>query len=521
MLAALLQAAADPKVVADFERQVPEITKSLSGYAPEVALSGLACLILLVDLVLPLRLSRAVTGVLTLLGLVAVGVLVWKFVGAERGLFLGMVATDNFARFLKLVILGGTAATVLLTALHDDFRGWRMGEYWSLVVASVLGMFLMVSATDFLMMYIAIEAVSIASFVLVGYTRSDRRASEASLKYVVYGAMASGLMLYGLSFFYAMTGTTAFADLPLMMERLGDRTAVAAAALLAFAGIGYKIAAVPMHFWCPDVYEGAPTPITAWLSVTSKVAGLGLLVRVVQAAVPAAPAAPGGSGGVLSWTALVAALSAATMTLGNLSALAQTNVKRMLAYSSIAHAGYVMMGVALAGTTQVHPGMQAVAFYLLVYAIMNLGAFAVVILVRNASGSEEIADYKGLGWRHPVIGAAFAVFLFGLIGVPPTAGFVGKVYLFLPTIEGGYVWLAVLAAVNTAISVGYYAGVLKVMYLDQAPEGAPALRFGKPAMATAVALAVPVIVLGLFFTPISEAVAKVRTLQTATLPEGR
>ncbi len=519
MLAALLQAAADPKIVKDFADQVPRITESLSGYAPEVALAGLACLILLVDLLLPLRVSRAVTGTLTLLGLVGVGALLFLTRG-ERALFLGMVATDNFARFLKLVILGGTAATVLLTALHDDFRGWRMGEYWSLVLASVLGMFLMVSATDFLMMYIAIEAVSIASFVLVGYTRSDRRASEASLKYVIYGAMASGLMLYGLSFLYGMTGTTSFADLPVMMERLGDRTAVAAAALLVFAGIGYKIAAVPMHFWCPDVYEGAPTPITAWLSVTSKVAGLGLLVRVVQSAVP--PMTGDSGGGVsFSWTALVAALSAATMTLGNLAALAQTNVKRMLAYSSIAHAGYVMMGVALAGTTQVHPGMQAVAFYVLVYAIMNLGAFAVVILVRNASGSEEIADYRGLGWRHPVLGAAFAVFLFGLIGVPPTAGFVGKVYLFLPTIEGGYVWLAVLAAVNTAISVGYYAGVLKVMYLDQAPEGAPALKFGKPALVTAVGLAVPVIVLGLFFTPISEAVARVRTLQAAAVPGGR
>lgn len=510
----LLQVAGDGGVAQYFGERRANIDASLAWVHPELLLAAMACLILLVDLKVPREKSRAVCGALAAAACVLTGIVIWFAAPstsmdpslAGRGLFLGMLTVDAFAKYLKLLFLGGTLVTVALTAFHKDFDGWRMGEYWTLILTSVLGMFFMVSATDFLMLYLAIEMVSLTSFVLVAYTRSDPRASEAALKYVVYGAAASGMMLFGLSYLYGVTGSTRIDELPVMMEKLGGGGAGTIAAFLALAGVGYKIAAVPMHFWAPDVYEGAPTPITAWLSVTSKAAGIGLLVRLVAAAEADAGRAP------VSWAELVAILSAATMTLGNFAALRQTNVKRLLAYSSIAHAGYLMMGAAVLGSGQAGVpamGFQSIAFYLAVYALMNLGAFAVVLFVRNSTGSETLDTYRGLGWRYPWVGLAFAVILFSLIGVPPTGGFFAKWYLFQAVLSAnGLVWLAVVAALNTAVSAYFYMSLMKTMYLEEAPADAPAIRWPAPAMATVIGLAAPVLLLGLWGTPLATQVQK-------------
>jgi NADH-quinone oxidoreductase subunit N len=495
------------------------ILDSVGGIWPELILAIAAMAVLLVDLATPRARSRQVTTLVAGAGLLLAFVCVWlqwpAGDGVLRTLFpavtgaagsyvrssTGMLTTDTFASFLKLVFLIGTGVTAWFTLAHHDFTGRRMGEYWLLMLTAVLGMCLMVSSTDFLMAFLAIEMVSISSFVLVGYTREDSRASEAALKYVVYGAMASGLMLYGVSFFYGVTGTTRFAALPEMMQRLADPIAITAAGLFTLAGIAYKVAAAPLHFWCPDVYEGAPTPVTAWLSVTSKAAGVGLLVRVVAAADAQPGAAP-----LVSWGMLAALLAAATMTVGNLGALRQRNVKRLLAYSSIAHAGYLTMAVAAIGVTR-NPNVvwQAINFYVLVYVCMNLGAFAIVLFVRNQTGSEDVETYRGLGWRQPWLAFLFTVLLFALIGIPPTAGFFGKLYLFQAVLDvdgGRYVWLAVVAGLNTAISAYYYMSLVKTMYLDEATTETPSFPFASPALGTVVALTVPVLVLGVFATPL-------------------
>lgn len=509
------------KLAEHFDKQRGPIDASMRWVLPELCLAAMACLILLVDLKAPRAKSRAICGGLAAAACVVTGILILVAPhastlagdGLGNGLFHGMLTVDAFAKFLKLLFLGGTLVTVAFTAFHKDFDGWRMGEYWTLILTSVLGMFFMVSGTDFLMIYLAIEMVSLTSFVLVAYTRSDPRATEAALKYVIYGAAASGMMLFGLSYLYGVTGSTRIADLPLMMERLGTSGAGTIAAFLALAGVGYKIAAVPMHFWAPDVYEGAPTPITAWLSVTSKAAGIGLLVRLVAAAEV-------GTQSPVSWAWLTAILSAATMTLGNFAALRQTNIKRLLAYSSIAHAGYLMMGATVlgsgtstlvGGTTLLSPeatlGFQAIAFYLAVYALMNLGGFGVVLFVRNATGSESIEAYRGLGWRHPWIGVAFAILLFSFIGVPPTAGFFAKWWLFQAVLSaGGLTWLAVVAALNTAVSAYFYMSLVKAMYLEEAPADAPEIRFPNHAVATILGLAAPVLLLGLWSTPLAKIV---------------
>ena len=497
------------------------ILDSVGGIWPELVLAIAAMAVLLIDLATPRAKSRSVTtavagvGLLVALGCVWLkwpvgdGVLrsLFPSVTGEAGSYVrsgtGMLTTDTFASFLKMIFLLGTGVTAWLTLAHRDFAGRRMGEYWLLMLTSVLGMCLMVSSTDFLMAYLAIEMVSISSFVLVAYTREDTRASEAGLKYVIYGAMASGMMLYGVSFFYGVTGTTRFDALPVMMRSLGDPIAVTVAGVFTLAGIAYKVAAAPFHFWAPDVYEGAPTPVTAWLSVTSKAAGVGLLVRLVWSA----DAQPGAGAPLVSWGMLAALLAAATMTVGNLGALRQRNVKRLLAYSSIAHAGYLTMAVAAigAGGEGETAAWQAISFYLVVYACMNLGSFAIVMFVRNQTGSEDIEAYRGLGWRQPWLAFFFTVLLFALIGIPPTAGFVGKLYLFQAVldVEGGrYVWLAVVAGVNTAISAYYYMSLVKTMYLDEATADTPSFPFAPPAIGTVAALTAPVLVLGVFVTPL-------------------
>lgn len=432
------------------------------------------------------------------------------------GLFLGMVSLDSFSDFYKVFFLLGAIPVIVLSYLSRQLQDRPMGEYYGILLAAVLGSMLMASSTHFLMIFMSLELLSICSYVLVGFLRRDRRSVEASLKYIIYGSVAAAVMAYGMSLYYGMTGSADLAEMARVLrpEALGEgggeggdgalpnRLAVTTivSLLLIFAGMAYKISSIPMHFWAPDAYEGAPTPVTAFLSVLSKAAGFALALRFFHSLtdtvnglalsdpsrsvwqVVGLPDTAVGTGGQMltsPWITLLIVVSILTMTLGNLAALWQTNLKRFMAYSSIAHAGYMMMGLTILnqaeGGSEVG-GVGAVSFYLLAYLAMNFGAFTVIILVENRLGSVDIKDYRGLGRRAPFLAISLMIFLFSLIGIPPTAGFTGKWQLFMGILDMGrieYYILAAAAAINTAISAYYYMKIGREMYLADSDEASP------------------------------------------------
>ena len=450
---------------------MPDSLEQLVWITPELCLTAFACIALVVDLLFRGR-DSALVAFFCLLGLAATGYfLVQQYWGTPPpGPVFGCMAVDPFATLFKLFAVGSLAFVILFTMLSRQTKKDGMGEFYFILLCAGLGAFFLASTYNLLLMYLGLELLSISSYILAGYTKGDQRSGEAALKYVVFGAVASGVMLYGFTLLYGLTGSL---DLLTIGPRLRDQFAVSPipisiAAALALAGFTYKISAAPFHFWTPDVYEGAPTPVTTFLAVASKGAGFAGLLRFLAAGfVPdsssAGPEAMHQYGDKLG--ALIAVIAAITMTLGNFAALGQTNLKRMLAYSSIAHAGYVLMGAA----TMNGDGFRSVLFYLVVYYFMNLGAFGAVIYFADTTGGEELEDLRGLGWKLPVVGVAFVTFLVALVGLPPTAGFTGKWFLFKAAVQKGYLWLAVVAAVNSAISLFYYFRIVKAMYLR--PEG--------------------------------------------------
>jgi NADH-quinone oxidoreductase subunit N len=497
---------------------VEDNLRSALWYQPELALTFGVLGLFLVDLFWkksPARVALLTACTLAVLGFTAA--LLARQPSDGVALFNGMIANDAFASFFKWLFLGAGALTVVVAALGKDFPSARIGEFFALLCAIVLGMFMMASATDLLMVYLSIELVSMVSYVLAGYRKGDRKAAEGSLKYVIYGGVASGVMLFGMSYLYGLTGTTNLLRLGHAIQGIHTAGAPLAATKIALvvaivfvtAGIGYKVAAVPWHMWCPDVYEGAPTPFTAFLSVGPKAAGFALALRFFHSALAgqmgSGPAGFAQALGGLPWPAVVGVMAAVTMTLGNLTALSQTNLKRLLAYSSIAHAGYTLMGLsAVSGR-----GIQAVMIYMLVYLVMNIGAFVVVILVAEATGSESILDYKGLAKRHPLAAVTFAIFLFSLTGLPPFAGFAGKWYLFYAVFEridgpggGWYAMLALVGALNTAIALYYYVRIVRAMFIDAPYVENPAPirpRVGYQVLLAGAAAAI--LVFGVWWTP--------------------
>ena len=467
---------------------------SASWFLPELGLTAGIMLMFLLDLAWknhPRRVLFLTVGTLLFLGLA--GVLLAMQPSAPRGLFNGMIASDPFATFFKWLFLAAAALTVLIAARSAEFGRHQIGVFYPLLLSIVLGMFLMASAVDLLMMYLAVELVSLVIYALAGYRQGDRKAAEAALKYVIYGGVASGIMLFGMSYIYGLTGSTSLLGLGDALDGLAAgatgssqtalRVALVVAVIFVLCGVGYKIASVPWHMWCPDVYEGAPTPFTAFLSVGPKAAGFALAVRFFWSALAGAPLGHGPGAlteglSDLPWPAILGVLAAVTMTLGNLTAIVQNNLKRLLAYSSIAHAGYILMGLCAASAV----GVQSVMIYLLVYLLMNLAAFLAVIVVAQATGSEQIDAYKGLGRRHPLSAIAFAVALFSLTGLPPSAGFTGKWYLFVAVLQnyslpggGWYAALAVIGALNSAVSLYYYMRIARAMFLE-APVGEITVR---------------------------------------------
>ncbi len=379
-----------------------------------------------------------------------------------------MMALDNLALFFKL-FTGIVLTLVLLSAgeyvrAHTRFRG----EFYALLMFAGLAMMLASAATNLLMIYLSIEFLSIISYLLTGYLRDDERSTEGAVKYFVYGATASAVMLYGFSLLYGATGTIDLAGIAVALTTgaLSTHWLVFPALIMALAGLGFKIALVPFHQWAPDAYEGAPTPVTAFLSVGPKAAGFAVLMRFLLTALP---------GFQLDWMAVLAGMAIVTMTLGNLVALWQSNIKRLLAYSSIAQAGYMLIGLA-ALAPEAHSwttGLNALLLYLFAYLFTNLGAFAVVIAVENRTGSAQIDAFAGLIKRNPFLAVTMFIFLLSLIGIPPTAGFMGKLFVFGAAIQRQMIVLAVVAIINSVISVYYYYAIMRQMFFGETGDAAP------------------------------------------------
>ena len=482
---------------------------------------------------------RKPLGALAMLGTLIALVAACSGSGELASAFYGKVAIDPLGSFFKCLFLIITALTIVTSGLSKELPERNYGEYYTLLIAVAFGMFLMVGSNDLLITYLGIEMVSIVSFAMVGFRLRDKRSSEAALKYVIYGGAASGIMLYGISLLYGLFGHTDFTQIHHALNAWGltyFEQGLAAgdspfpitlllAMTFIFAGIGYKIAVVPFHMWSPDVYEGAPTPFTAFLSVGPKAAGFAMLIRMfIGIFIPEGEGTGFASvNGMMEFPfdlpipALLGCIAAATMTFGNFAAIPQTNVKRLLAYSSIAHAGYLLMGFVVLSES----ALQAVIIYVVFYYLMNMGAFTVCQAVRDETGSEEIADYTGLGERAPWMAILMTVFLVSLTGLPPLAGFIGKFYIFYAVIEHGGFWfwaLALVAAINSAVSLFYYFKIVKAMWLRPAEDETP-LNINPVYSAICTALAIPTLIFGLYWTPVSqpakEAISIYRTPKSA------
>lgn len=457
------------------------IISSLKYFVPEVILVFTLMAVLVCDLVAMKRSKRERRIVIVVPTLI--GLLVALFYALQQGdaqpvaLFGNMVAFDGFGSLLRVLFIVTSIFVLLFTIGSKELEDVPQGELLVLLLTVTVALIWMANSINVLMIYLALETVSIASYVMVGYLKTDRLSNEASLKYILFGAVSTGTMLFGLSLLYGLTGHL---DLGGIREALRSQEMVAEAGpallvviLMVLAGIGFKMSTVPFHFWCPDVYTGAPTPVTAFLSVGPKVAGFAVLVRFFYGgmAQPEGEASWAMVGGV-DWQAILIGISVLTMTLGNVAALLQTNLKRLLAYSSIAHAGYIMMGaVVLSGE-----GVQAMLAYVVVYLFMNLGAFLVVIIIYNSVGSFDIKDYAGIWRRSPLLTISMGILLFSLMGIPPFAGFLAKWYIFAAVIDAHLGWFAVVGVLNSAVGAFYYMKILKTMVIDGSDTPEPATQ---------------------------------------------
>lgn len=467
---------------------------SVGLIAPEIALLVTFIIALFMDVFF--KKVRSIAGYTVCIGFVVTAVLLaMQPMNTNTFAFLTMISVDPFAQFFKYLILLASFIVVLMSFFSNEINNEKrkVGEYYSLIAGMTFGMFLLVGASNLIMIYLGIEILSITSYVLAGFTKEIKRASEASLKYVIYGSVSSGIMIYGVSIIFGLTGTLNLFDLARIISTGNiDVIPMVVAGLMILSGFGYKISAVPFHFWTPDVYEGAPVTITAFLSVASKAAGFGALVRFVVVVLA--------HNKNIDWQMVIAVLSVLTMTLGNLVALWQSNAKRLLAYSSIAHAGYMLMALVVMDKI----GISSILIYMFMYLFMNLGAFAVIMLIANKTGSEDIDSYNGLGSRMPLLSICMVVFLISLTGLPPTAGFVGKLYVFTALLNSGtqWLWLALIGIINSVISLFYYAKIFRNMYLRSNDDNGEVVSHSPLALTLVVLLAIPTILFGVYFTPI-------------------
>jgi NADH-quinone oxidoreductase subunit N len=438
---------------------------NLELLAPELTLVAFAIIVILLDLFIQRKGWLVVVSIVGIV--VAAGFTIAMWGGSSQALFSNMLAVDNFALFFKLLFLA-IAVLVILASVDYVVKFSRFqGEYYALVLLSALGMMLMSATAELISIYVALELTSISLYVLVGFLK-DPKSTEASLKYLLLGAVASAVLLFGMALVFGFTGKTQLGEIAQAIQSLSLAGVLASPGLilgivLMVAGFGFKIAAIPFHMWVPDVYEGAPTPVTAYLSVASKAAGFAVILRVFYSAFGLP------SWLSLDWGLIFAVLAAIGMTVGNIIAIPQTNIKRMLGYSSIAQAGYLMVGLATVGFSPAADivGRSGLLFFLASYALTNLGAFTAIIAISNKLDSDLIQDYSGMGRRAPLLALALTLCLISLIGMPPAAGFMAKFYIFSGAVKHGLLWLIVIAVINSVISAYYYLRVVKVMWLGE------------------------------------------------------
>jgi NADH-quinone oxidoreductase subunit N len=473
----------------------------LVAILPELIVIGAACLVLALDPLTPAS-RKDWLAWFSVAALAACAHLTSSRMCTSVSAFSDLVILDPFSSFWKLLLYGVTGFTILLSLAYLKAERLNLGEYYGFILLSLSGMMVMVSAADLLTIYLGMELMSLSLYILAGFKRFEARSLEASAKYFVLGAFSSGMLLYGISLLYGASGSTRLSAIAVAVTARGlDDPMLALAMTLLAVGFGFKIAAVPFHMWTPDVYEGSPTSVTAFMAVASKAASFAAFLRVFLE----------GLGGLkANWSLLFLLLCFATLILGNVVAIVQTNIKRMLAYSSIANAGYALIGVVVAGYVPASHeaqafGLSSVMLYLVVYAFMTLGAFAVIAMLRrNGVEGDEIEDYAGLAKRQPVAAFLMLAFMASLAGIPPTAGFIGKFYLFMAAVRADLTWLAVIGVIFAAISAYYYLRVVMVMYMRE-PETAgeqPAL-VTSPVLTVALACALAgVVIFGLFPNPL-------------------
>lgn len=460
--------------------------------APEIFLVAWGFVVLFVDL---FALRRRTDSASILAWLSAAGILITAALVFATGFgatFEGALQVDAFAFLFQLVCLGCGLLTVMLcSSLSDEITAHR-GEFYTLLLFSLTGMMFLVAAAELITLYVSLELVTIPLFVLVAFSKRDRRSIEAGLKYLIIGAFSSALLLFGLALLYGLAGSTDFVEIKkqLMVTyfKYGQVGPVLSLALLfVIAGLGFKLAVVPFHAWAPDVYEGAPTPVAAFLSVASKAAGVAAFTRLFYRAFTMSAA---------DWLTPVMILAVLAMVVGNTVAIVQKNIKRLLAYSSIAQVGYILVGFSALSSL----GASSVGLYLLMYLLANMGAFGVVMAVYHKIGSFEIADYAGLSRRSPQLAAILTLCLLSLVGIPPLAGFFGKYYLFLAAIEQRLYWLVIVALLTSVVSLYYYAGIIKVMYFDSSKDDAPAFGVAAGARLALWLTALGVVAMGVYPT---------------------
>lgn len=450
--------------------------------SPILFLSVFSLLLLIVDV--SVKKPATVLYWLTLIGLAVTGFLTANTYSAPGAAFNGMVFTGKFPAFFEVVFVLSAALSVLLSKPYLEKIDDHYGEYYSLVSFATVGMMLMASSRDLMVLFLGLELMSISLYVLAGFVRKDAKSNEASLKYFLLGAFATGFFLYGIALIYGATGTTNLADILGEWVSVQNDPLLWIGAALILVGLSFKISAVPFHMWVPDVYEGAPTTVSAFMSTGSKAAAFAALVLLFSYSVHPSP----------QLQVVIAYLAAFTMVVGNLIALVQTNIKRMLSYSSIAHAGYALVGIAAANAL----GRTGVMYYMLAYTFMQIGAFGVVSVLESKEGKYlEISDYQGLAYRHPVISGLMALFMFSLAGLPPLAGFFGKYYLFASAVSANMTWLAIVGVLASVVSVYYYLSVVVNMYFKEVPEGTTSVVISKLGATALIIAAAAIIELGL------------------------
>lgn len=468
---------------------------------PEIFLTTWLCVVLIVDFTWP-HVKKEQLGYLSIAGLLAtLACLAWfDFSHISGALFNNMFVLDRMALFFKMFVVGATILVILTSIEYVNRFAFFRGEYYFLVIMSAIGMMFMSSANDLLSVFVSLEFSTLGFYVLVSYLRDDLASSEAGLKFFILGVFAAGLFAYGISLVYGETGKLVFSDMASAQATPG----LIIGFLLIFAALGFKIGAVPFHSWIPDTYHGAPTPVTAFLSIAPKGAALAILIRIFLVAL--ATFKP-------MWVSLLVAVSVLSMTYANIVAIAQRNIKRLLAYSGVAQIGNVLIGLA-AGTKM---GNDAILFYLLAYLFANLGAFAVVIAVSHAIGRDEIEDYSGLNRRSPFLAFAMLLFLLSLAGVPPLAGFIGKLYIFIAAIKEGLYTLIVVGLINIVISMYYYLIVVKKMYINEPLDPTP-ISISTPIKAVIYIGLAGTLVIGIYPQPFTDWVVAATLMFSNILP---